>query len=141
MSNTKYKRLEDIAESLLDWQNNKRCQHFSFILCKKRIVAIGSNRLKTHPINLKNRKISQTTGDDISDQKFTCSEFNAIRKLKTLTNIDTKRCVIVNIRYDRTGKLAQAKPCMSCQNLLRYFEFKKIVWTNIEGKYEEVAHK
>lgn len=136
-SSTKYKRLEDIAESLLDWQDNKRCQHFSFIMHKKRIVAIGSNHKKTHPLNLKNKKISDRTGLDVSDQKYTCSEFNAITKLKRLTNIETKRCTLINIRYDRTGKLAEAKPCMSCQNLLKYFEFKKIVWTNSKGEYQE----
>jgi deoxycytidylate deaminase len=137
VSNLKYKRLEDVAKSLIDLDNPRRCHHSSFILYKNRIVAIGANLPKTHPTNLKNRKVSKVTGEDYSTQKHICSEFNAIQKLRKLTNIDTKKCSIINIRYDRNKKLALAKPCMSCENLLRYFEFKKVVWTTDQGTYQE----
>lgn len=130
-----FKRLEDIAESLIDWNDSIRCRHFTFILNKKRIVAIGVNQKKTHPINLKNRKVSSTTGEDFSDQKHTCSEFSAIIKLKNLTNIDTKKCTLINLRYDRNKRLALASPCMSCISLLKYHEFKKVIWTNNSGDY------
>jgi hypothetical protein len=130
-----FKRLEDIANSLINWNDSIRCRHFSFILNKKRIVAIGVNQQKTHPTNLKNRKVSIITGEDFSDQKHICSEFNAIIKLKNLTNIDTKKCLMVNLRYDRNKKLALASPCMSCINLLKYHEFKQVIWSNNEGQY------
>ena len=130
-----FKRLEDIAVSLIDWNNPIRCRHFSFILNKKRIVAIGFNQQKTHPTNLKNRKVSAITGEDFSDQKHICSEFSAIIKLKNLTNIDTKKCTLVNLRYDRNKQLALASPCMSCISLLKYHEFKKVIWTNNSGEY------
>ncbi len=137
VSKSKYRRLEEIAHSLVDWDNPRRCHHISFIMHKKRIVAIGANQQKTHPTNLKNRKVSKVTGEDYSEQKHTCSEFNAIIKLKKLTNIDTKKCVLVNVRYDRNKQLALAKPCMSCKSLLRYHSFKKVVWTTNDGTYEE----
>lgn len=132
---SQFKRLEDIAVSLIDWNNPIRCRHFSFILNKKRIVAIGFNQQKTHPTNLKNRKVSAITGEDFSDQKHICSEFSAIIKLKNLTNIDTKKCTLVNLRYDRNKQLALASPCMSCISLLKYHEFKKVIWTNNSGEY------
>jgi len=127
--------LEDIAQSLIDWDEQIRCRHFSFILNKKKIVAIGTNQQKTHPTNLKNRKISIRTGEDFSEQKHTCSEFSAIKKLKNLTNIDTKKCTLINLRYDRNRKLALACPCMSCGSLLKFHEFKTIFYTNELGKY------
>ena len=130
-----FKRLEDIAQSLIDWNESIRCRHFSFILNKKKIVAIGTNQQKTHPTHLKNRKVSTRTGEDFSEQKHTCSEFSAIIKLKNLTNIDTKKCTLVNLRYDRNRKLALACPCMSCVSLLKYHEFKTIFYTNECGKY------
>ena len=130
-----FKRLEDVALSLIDWSDPIRCRHFSFILNKKKIVAIGINQQKTHPTHLKNRKVSIRTGEDFSDQKHTCSEFSAIIKLKNLTNIDTKKCTLVNLRYDRNKKLALASPCMSCVSLLKYHEFKKIIWTDNNGNY------
>ncbi len=135
MNKLNFDRLEDIAKSLIDWSDPIRCRHFSFILNKKRIVAIGSNQQKTHPTNLRNRKVSSTTGEDFSDQKHTCSEFNAIIKLKNLTNIDTKKCVLVNLRFNRNRQLALASPCMSCVSLLKYFEFKRIIWSDNEGNY------
>jgi cytidine deaminase len=90
-------------------------------------------------VNLKNRKLSARTGEDISDQKHICSEFNAIIKLKRLTNIDTKKCTLVNIRFDRNKKLALASPCMSCRNLLKFHEFKNVFWTNSKGIYETLS--
>jgi len=133
-----FKRLEEIALSLIDSNKYKRCYHFSFILYKKKIVSIGMNASKTHPINLKNRKVSKRTGEDISEQKHTCSEFNAIQKLKRLTNIQTDKCTLVNLRYDRNWKIAVAKPCMSCENLLKYFSFKKIFWSTNECTYDYI---
>lgn len=127
------KRLKDLAFSLIDTDSKKRCHHFSFIIHKGRIVSIGQNNRKTHPINLKNRKYSLKTGKDFSDEKHTCSEFNAILKLKKLTNINSKKCSIVNIRIDRNNNIAFAKPCMSCDSLLRYFEFKNIYWSDADG--------
>lgn len=130
-----FNRLEKIAKNLIVQTKTKRCYHFSFILKKNRIVAIGSNVQKTHPKNLINRKTSKRTGEDYSQFKHTCSEFSAINRLKTLTNINSKKCTLINIRYDRNMQLALAKPCMSCESLLDLFDFKKIIWSNNEGFY------
>ena len=131
----RFKRLEEISKSLLDFNSDKRCQHFSFILYKNRVISIGNNSKKTHPSNLKNRKTSLRTGEDFSDQKHICSEFSAINKLKNMTNIDTKKCILVNLRYNRNGEIALSKPCMSCENLLKYFSFKRVIWTDNDGNY------
>jgi len=81
---------------------------------------------KTHPLNLLNRKISKITGEDYSEYKHTCSELNAILKLKRLTNIDTKKCTLVNIRFDRNDKVSLAKPCSSCDSLLNTITLNKL---------------
>lgn len=132
-----FRRVEEIALSLIDWSDGLRCRHFSFITNKKRIISIGYNTQKTHPANLRYKKISPLTGEDISEFKRTCSEFNAIVKLKNLTNIDTKRCTMINLRYDRNRNLALASPCMSCISLLAYHEFKRVIWTDSRGNYVE----
>ena len=141
MNKSYFKRLEDIALSLIDWNEDIRCRHFSFILNKKRIIAIGINQQKTHPTNLKNRKISAITGLDYSDQKHTCSEFSAIVKLKNLTNIDTKKCIMINLRYNRNKQLSLARPCMSCTSLLKYHEFKKVIWSDNCGNFVEKTNE
>lgn len=137
MNKLSFKRLEEIALSLIDWSDGLRCRHFSFILSKKKIISIGYNSQKTHPANLKYKKFSLITGEDISEHKRTCSEFSAILKLKNLTNIDTKRCTLVNLRFNRNKRIDFAAPCMSCVSLLTFHEFKRIIWTDSEGKYVE----
>jgi deoxycytidylate deaminase len=129
------KQLEDTAFSLIGLNNDNRCRHFTFILYKNRLIATGMNCSKTHPLNLLNRKVSKVTGEDYSEYKQTCSELNAILKLKRLTNIDTRKCTLVNIRYNRKDQIALAKPCMSCDSLLQYHGFKEIIWTNDNGEY------
>lgn len=138
VSKSHFKRLSEVAESLIDWTENVRCRHFSFILYKKRIIAIGTNKPKTHPTNLINRKVSVKTGEDFSDQKHICSEFSAITKLKNLTNIDTKKCTLVNLRYDRNKKVNSSYPCMSCRSLLSYFEFKNIYCSDSTGNFQSI---
>jgi hypothetical protein len=128
-------RIEGVANSLIDWREDKRCRHFSFITHKKKIICIGQNKPKTHPSNLINRKVSPKTGEDISNQKHTCSEFDALIKLKRLTNINTKKCNLINLRYNRNKALAFSKPCMSCVNLLKYHEFKSVLFTDKDGKF------
>jgi len=128
-----FQKLEEIALSLLDNHNANRCRHFSFILYKNRLISTGLNVNKTHPMNLRNKKISRITGEDYSDQKQTCSELSAILKLKRLTNIDTRKCTLINLRYDRNDKIALAKPCSSCQSLLRYHNFKQVIWSTNNG--------
>jgi deoxycytidylate deaminase len=132
---TTLRQLEDTARSLLYTNDSNRCRHFSFILYKNRLIATGMNYNKTHPLNLLNRKVSKITGEDYSEYKHTCSELNAILKLKRLTNIDTKKCTLVNIRFDRNDSVSMAKPCSSCDSLLKYHNFKQIIWSTNGGDY------
>lgn len=127
-------RLIDIAMSMVDRSSGKRSHHFSFIIKKNRIISIGQNNKKTHPINLVHRKFSLKTGEDFSEERYTCSEFNAILKLKNLTNIETKKCDLINLRINKNNNLDYAKPCMGCENLLRYSEFKNVLWSNNMGQ-------
>jgi cytidine deaminase len=129
------KRLEETAFSLYDPSSSKRCHHFSFVVYKNRVIAAGQNNKKTHPVNLKNKKFSIYNGIDVSTEKYTCSEYNAILKLKRLTNIDTRKCQLVNLRINRNGEIDYAKPCSSCKNLLNYFEFKSVEFTDNSGAY------
>lgn len=128
-------RLEETAFSLYDASSNKRCHHFSFIVYKNRIIAIGQNNKKTHPINLINRKKSLKTGIDFSEEKHTCSEFSAVLKLKNRTNINSKKCKLINLRINREKQISGAEPCESCRNLLKFFEFKDVIHTNNSGNY------
>lgn len=113
-----------------------RCQHFSFIFYKDRLISIGQNNNKTNPIHLINRKISKE-GKNVSSFAGTCSEYDAARKLKRLTNIPFNKCILINIRVDNNRRLNFSKPCGSCRNLLEYLEFKEVYFSNESGQFEQ----
>lgn len=129
-----FNKIKEISYAL--YNKNPLNFHTSFIIHKGRIISIGVNNKKTHPGNLFNPKINRR-GDDISPIKGTCSEFNAIIKLKNTTNFPTNKCILINARIDRNKLFNLARPCNSCQSLLRYFEFKHIFYTGEDGTFEE----
>jgi deoxycytidylate deaminase len=136
----KFDKVVDISRALTLKDSPLRCQHFSFILYRNRIISIGQNSKKTSPKNLRNKHFSRSSGKDISHNKGTCSELAAIVKLKNTTNIDFKKCVLINVRIDKKGKMNNSKPCGSCRSLLSYFSFKKVFYTSPEG-FEEYTEQ
>ena len=111
--------------------------HLSFLIYKKRIISIGQNSKKTHPINLKNKKITKD-GIDISSFRGSCSEWSAINKLKNLTNIPAEKCSLINIRVNKQNEIRNAKPCYGCLSLLAFFNISKVYYTNEKGEFQQL---
>ena len=111
--------------------------HLSFIVYKGRIISIGQNSKKTHPINLKNKKINKD-GVDVTTSKGSCSELSAVQKLKNLTNIPVGKCQLINIRVNRQNEIRNSKPCSSCDSLLRFFRFSSVWFSNEKGEFEKL---
>lgn len=111
--------------------------HLSFITYKNRIICIGQNSKKTHPINLRNPKIS-IDGSDISSFRGSCSEYSAINKLKNLTNIKISKCSLINIRINRLNEIRISRPCNSCMGLLAHYAFRDVYYSNNEGEFERL---
>jgi len=125
----------EIAKALYDPYSTMRCQHFSIIMSKSRVVSIGKNSIKTSPINLLN--FNRGKNKDILDWKGVCSELSAINKLRNLTNIRTKDCVLFNVRINRNNEVSFARPCNFCRNLIAYFPFKSVYYSNWNGQIEQ----
>lgn len=111
--------------------------HLSFIIYKGRIISIGQNSKKTHPVNLKNKKINKD-GVDISPIKGTCSELSAIKRLKNLTNVPTEKCQLINIRVNRLNDIRMSKPCFSCLGLLAYHSFQSVWFSDEKGEFKQL---
>jgi len=125
-----FPKLIEIARAMEPVPN--RHNHFSFIIYKGRIMVISQNNTKTHTRNLLNPKYSKM-GENISWIKGSCSEFIAAMKLKRLTNIIPKKCMIVNVRIGKENGLLYSHPCQSCQSLLTYLGFKKVWYSTEQG--------
>ena len=77
----KFKKLKEISLAMAPKHpSDQRCRHFSFILHKKRILSIGFNSIKTHPLNLKLNFVNKKN-DPINNVVGTHSELSAVIKL------------------------------------------------------------
>ena len=75
------KKIVEISYALMDKSDfKKRCRHFSFICSGKRILSIGINNSKTHPINLNFDYVNRQK-KYIRDVVGTHSEINAVLKI------------------------------------------------------------
>lgn len=134
----KFDKSIEIAFALFEKQRDfsQRCNHFSFIFLRNRLLTIARNTLKTHPINLYNPKYG-LSGADITYTKGSCSELNAFIKIRNLTNIPFNKLTLINIRINNNGDLALAAPCSSCSSLIKYLSPKEVFYTNNFGEFDE----
>lgn len=121
------RKAKELTYALYDPEWEPRCQHFSFIFLKGRIITIGKNSLKTDPTNLLNPKFGAGT----------CSEWDAIKKFKNKTNISYNKVVIINTRLNRKKEISIARPCPGCSNLLRHINPRAVFYTNNIGEFEQ----
>lgn len=128
-----FNRFVEIGFAIFNPDEHKlRTFHLSGIYFKNRLVSLATNSEKTHSLN----KLNPKYGHDGSEiLKRCCSEFRAIQRLKKISNIEFHRCVMVNIRINRLGKLANSCPCDSCASLLRHYSFKTVYYTDGNGYF------
>lgn len=128
-----FSKFIDLTRALMPTQCKMKAFHATFILRKNKIQKIGINSDKTHPANLKYKYIGKD-GKDIRTMVGVHSELSAILKYG---KEDCSDCVFVNVRVDKNGYPTMAKPCRGCSDLLSQIGFKKLYYTNVEGKFEE----
>lgn len=123
----------ELARAL--WQPNyeNRCQHFSFAFYKGRVLGIGRNKSRTHPVNLRNPVYFNGR---INEFKGICSELSLFLAIKSKTNIPFSKLVVVNVRIDKNLSIKMSRPCLSCSSLLAYLKPKKLYFTNSSGGFE-----
>jgi deoxycytidylate deaminase len=121
----KFERLIQLARNLIIYDDIElRCRHFAFILNKNKIVSIGKNSKKSHPIN---QKYGYFDGSGLHAEA--CAIIKSGR-------IDHSRHTLVTFRIDRNDKIAMGKPCKHCQKLLKDVDFKEIFYSNEQGEFE-----
>jgi len=111
----------------------QRCKHFSFIFNKNKLISIGINSPKTHPINLKYNYLNKQK-HKISHIVGTHSEMSAVIKL----GIESceENLVMINTRINRKNEIDYSRPCNGCMEMLRELNFSKVYYTNKDKKFE-----
>jgi hypothetical protein len=112
----------------------QRCKHFSFIYDKNKLLSIGINSPKTHPLNLKYNYINKQK-DNISHIVGTHSEMSAVIKLGFEF---CEGLTIVNTRINRKNEIDNSYPCNGCMELLRELKFEKILYTGKDKKFHRM---
>ena len=127
-----FSKIIEVTYALINKHNaDLRCRHFSFILDRNRIISIGMNSTKTHPMNLKYNYINKNK-EKISDIVGTHSELNAVIKLGIE---DCSKLTLVNTRINRNNTLDHSAPCHGCSDMIKQLNFKNVYHTDSQANF------
>lgn len=94
-----------------------RCSHVAALYYKRRLLSLGVNKTKTHPLAF---RLSQS-----ENKKYLHAEVDCLKGVDG----DISRCTLYVVRADRKGRLAQSKPCKFCQTYIRELGVGRVVHT------------
>lgn len=107
----------------------------SAIVYRNRIISIGMNSMKSHPLQAKYAKNEHAI--------FLHSEIAAIKNaLREIDVDDMSKCEIYIARvkkekpFTKKYVLGLAKPCIGCERAIAEFGLKRVVYTCDDGKHE-----
>lgn len=118
----------NIARSRSVWH---RCRHISFIFKGSRILSVGVNSKKTHPLNSLYSYVGRF-GEDISSFVGTHSE------MKAVLNSDrhfSRGMKFVNLRLNRNMEFDSSRPCLGCEQMLSRLGFSEVFHTDSDGTF------
>jgi deoxycytidylate deaminase len=131
-----FNKIVEVTYALINKHNaDLRCRHFSFILDRNRIISIGMNSTKTHPMNLKYNYVNKNK-EKISDIVGTHSELNAVIKLG---EEDCSKLTLVNTRINRNNVLDHSAPCHGCSDMINQLNFKNVYFSNVKGGFDKYS--
>lgn len=133
--NYEFRKSLETAAALFDPDYPIRCQVFSFAWSRGRLIAVGRNQNKTHPLNLIN--VLRFDTGEIHRDKLTCAELSLAIKIKKTTNIPFEKITIVNVRLDKNKNVKMSRPCNSCSSLCAFIQPKALYYTNDLGVFEK----
>lgn len=125
----------ETAQALFDPNYHTRVQVFSFGFHRGRLIAVGRNKDKTHPLNLVN--VLRFDTGEIHRDKGCCAELGLFLRLKKTTNIPFDKISIVNVRLDKGRNVRMSRPCPSCNSLVAYCGPKALYYTDDNGNFQK----
>lgn len=119
------KRLFDLSKALSPIHRCHRCSHIAYLLKHNKIVHIGFNKIKTHPL----LKYYPKHSNGIH------AELDVIMK----SNMDDlSSYTLVVIRVGRNGKITMSKPCKSCQNIISQYNIFECYYSDFNGNLKKL---
>lgn len=123
----------NVAKAVAKTSHYPRIKIGCCIVKKNKILAVGVNQLKSHPIQKKYNKFRPLNNNNINNNIH--AEIDAIRKCN---KDDLIGASIYVYREDGTGLLRMCKPCEACSELLKQCGLKTIYYTDVDGYYSKL---
>jgi deoxycytidylate deaminase len=112
------KRLKKIQLLAQDASQMTKHRHAAAIYIGTRLVSVGVNKMKSHPLQAKFGRNS--------DAIYIHAEIDAIKNaLKRIRLADLENATL----YVAKAKATNSKPCEGCQKAIIHFGIKKVFWT------------
>lgn len=122
------KRTIDLAKALCPLNFERRTSHVAFLIKKSKIVHIGINLAKSHPLT-KNHKYQEHQHTGVH------AELNACIK-SGKENLNKYKLVV--IRINRSNQMTNSKPCLGCQGILKQFNVGEVWYSTDNESLEQL---
>jgi deoxycytidylate deaminase len=129
--NAKDEKYMKVARAVSNTSNYGRVKIGSAIVKKNRVIAVGCNEKKTHPIQKKYDNYLDYNSDKLKHCLH--AEIATIISAKE----DLQGSTIYIYRKDRSGNLNMCRPCNACLALIKRVGIKRMVYTIPNGYAEE----
>ena len=114
--------------------SSPRSRHLCFAFKKSKLLAIGLNRSKSHPRNLRFNHIDRE-GNHFGEVAGVHAEMDSVLKLGYQE--DYNKIVFVKVRLNMQNEVCLSRPCRACAGLFAQISPKKVIYTNTMGEFEE----
>jgi deoxycytidylate deaminase len=122
------KRTINLAKAMCPLNLERRTSHIAFLIKKSKIVHIGFNLAKSHPIT-KNYKYQEHQHTGVH------AELNACIK-SGKENLNKYKLIV--IRINRSNTITNSKPCIGCQGIIKQFNVGQVWYSTDKGNFEQL---
>lgn len=129
-------RLFQVAKQVAEMSDFKKCKIGCVVVYKGKIIGMGFNTNKTHPLQKEYNKL-RFKGD--SNPHSMHAEIHALMPLRN-TDIEWNKVSIYVYRISKKypGCPALSRPCPSCMAYMKSLDIKNIYYTTYESPVHEV---
>lgn len=122
------------ARAISKLSDFKRVRIGCVAVCGHRVISSGSNSTKTNPLQ---KKYNAYRFNEDAGEHMCHAEIQCLLPLIGNKDIDFSKVSLYIYREFKHGGLAMAKPCPSCEQLIRDLGIKKIYYTGNDSYISE----
>lgn len=126
----KFLKFIALAKEMADKSNFMQHKVGACIIYKNKIIAVGQNQYKSHPMQ---KRYNRNRGDISEDAPhYVHAEMDALNKAKSL-GIDLSKAELYVYRKTQSGKQGLSRPCDACMPAIVNSGIKTVHYTTKDG--------